>query len=335
MSSEANRSAGDCCRRLSEANAVTELAMSDGGEGWLDAFRLSLGGEEVEVDCCDPLRRSLRASYLRIGTTAVIESARAAGLTLLREEERNPLLADTYGVGLLIAHAVELGCDRLLIGLGGSGTSDAGRGLVEALRDRGCLESAARCEVVVATDVSNPLCGERGAAQVFGPQKGADPAMVKVLDERAKLFAQANARRMGVDCSESAGAGAAGGMGYALIQFLHGRCVPGADLLFDTIGLDRRLESADVVITGEGASDRQTLMGKLPYRLLKRAKSKGVETWLLAGRLQDRDRLLEAGFDRVETINPEGMDMAVAMRKEVAKKNIQDTVQRLIESWEQ
>lgn len=196
---------------------VIALPMSDGGEGMLEAFISALQGSFIDAPAHDPLMRPIRARYGRTADdTAVIETARACGLTLMTAEERNPLLATTYGVGELIAHAIKQGCRNFIIGLGGSGTSDAGMGMLQALANifttdqkieelpDSCLK---KCHFTLACDVRNPLYGPHGAAHIFGPQKGATLEMVCQLDERAKQFAQESARRMGKDLSQHSGAG--------------------------------------------------------------------------------------------------------------------------------
>lgn len=318
------------------------LPMSDGGEGMLQAFNSALGGTIVDVPVHDPLMRPILASYgIAPGGTAVIETARACGLTLMRTEERNPLTATTYGVGELIAHAVKQGCRAFLIGLGGSGTSDAGIGMLQALADQftpdgkpdslgsSCL---AECRFTLACDVRNPLYGPQGAAQVFGPQKGASPDMVRVLDERARRFAESLARSMHKDASQNPGAGAAGGLGYAFMQFFPTCMESGADLLLDRIGFERILQNADLVLTGEGHADRQTLMGKLPERILHHTRKHGLPVWLVAGQASDADVLRNAGFARVDSITPEGMDLYEALQPDTARRNIRKWVENCMES---
>jgi glycerate kinase len=182
-------------------------------------------------------------------------------------------------------------------------------------------------DFTIATDVSNPLYGEQGAAVVFAPQKGATPSMVRELDERARQFARTNARKMGFDRSQAAGAGAAGGLGYAFMQWMDADNVPGIDLWLQLSDFARKAEDADLVITGEGSADRQTLMGKLPMGVLEHAEDAPVA--LIAGRISDRDTLLHAGFAWVECINPPDMSLEEVMRKEVAQHNISLTARRI------
>ena len=365
-SAEANRAAVEgILARMPEAE-VLSIPVSDGGEGWLEAFRSptptpspvgrgtsptpslpsregsptptlpSREGVLVEVDVRDPLMRHISAPYLVMGDTAVIEIAKASGLTLLNEEERNPMIATSYGTGQLVADAVRRGCRHIIVGLGGSATSDCGIGMLRAIIDNfakhGSWDDVHELDAVhftIATDVTNPLCGENGAAHVFAPQKGATQEVVQLLDARAKRFAEVSARHFGYDCQNEPGAGAAGGLGYAFLQYMNAERRSGIDLLLDTIGFDRLLEDASLVITGEGASDRQTLMGKVPYGILQRAKAHQVPVALIAGRIEDRQELLHAGFSQVLCINPPDLPAEEAMKPETAKRNIFDTLQLL------
>ncbi len=341
------------CLRSAEANAaaaagvsevwpdaeVKEVTVSDGGEGFMEAFYAAIGGTIQSVQVHDPLMREVSAKYLLNGQTAVIEVAEACGLWRLNEEERNPLIATSYGVGELILDAVSKGAEEIIVGLGGSGTSDAGIGMVKALEatqtksdEHGTtiplLDSHPTLRFVIASDVNNPLCGENGAAAVYGPQKGATPEMVEELDKRAKVFAEESAQRMGYDCSQEAGAGAAGGLGYALMQYLRAERRSGIDLLLETIGFDSLVQGADLIFTGEGASDRQTLMGKLPVGILHHSGKAPV--CLIAGKISDAETLCQAGFAEAVCINPPHLPLEEAMRPEVAKRNIQETVARIV-----
>ena len=323
-SAEANRAAAAGVLEVWPDADVREVTVSDGGEGFMEAFHAATGGTLRSVQVHDPLMREVTARYLLNGETAVIEVAEACGLWRLKPEERNPLVATSYGVGELVADAVENGAETIIVGLGGSGTSDAGKGMLEKVK---CEMLNVKCDgirVIIATDVENPLCGENGAAAVYGPQKGATPEMVRELDERAKAFAEESAKRMGFDRSEEPGAGAAGGLGYAFMQYLDAERRPGIDLLLETVGFDALVKEADLVITGEGSADRQTLMGKLPVGVLRHAGK--TPTLLIAGKVSDRDELLRAGFVGAECINPPGLPLEEAMRPEVAKQNIEKTI---------
>ena len=324
-SAEANQAASEGIISKKPEAEVVQVPVSDGGEGWLEAFMAAMDGSIVEVSVKDPLMRPVVAQYLVQGDTAVIEIAKASGLTLLKPEERNPMVATSYGTGQLVADAVRRGCKHVIVGLGGSATSDCGMGMLEAIEDSGVIiDNDVR--FTIATDVTNPLCGENGAAYVFGPQKGASHDDVVALDARAKRFAEDSARQMGRDCHNMPGAGAAGGLGYAFLQYMNADCRSGIDLLLDTIRFDDLLQDADLVITGEGSADRQTLMGKLPFGILQRAKRHHVPVMLIAGRIADEQQLLDAGFSRVACINPPGLPLEIAMQPATAKENIRLSV---------
>ena len=326
-SKEANEAAAEGIRRAYPDVEIIKVPVSDGGEGYMEAFHAAIGGKLEEVMVRDPLMRPVTAKYLLQGETAVIEIAQASGLTLLTKEERNPMVATSYGTGQLVADAVRKGARHIIIGLGGSATSDAGIGMLKALisafTKQGQWDDITAFKDVtftIASDVKNPLYGEKGAAHVFAPQKGATPEMVLRLDERARKFAELSAKHFGFDRSQMPGAGAAGGLGYAFLQYLDAKSVSGIQLLLDTIRFKELVKDADLIITGEGSADRQTLMGKLPVGILKQAGS--VPVYLIAGRISDREELLNAGFARVECINPPGISLEDAMRKEVAQQNI-------------
>ncbi len=340
------------------------LTVSDGGEGFLDAVEASGTWQRVTLDVCDPLMRRVRAYYLINKEQAVIEMAQASGLCLLSAEERNPLTASTYGTGQLIADALRRGATHITVGLGGSATSDCGQGMLEALHAEpphplqpppspsqgggADVPSTApsllcssftpslgggRGRCYIATDVTNPLLGQQGAAHTFARQKAAPDmtsaeldAMVEELESRASAFAAESAARLGRDCSGEAGAGAAGGVGYALMQYMGAQRVSGIDFVLDMANFDNCLSDADLVITGEGHADRQTLMGKVPMGILRRAQSRGIPVVLLAGRVSDREALLEAGFAQVCAVTPSTMPLEQALRPEVAQRNIAEAV---------
>ncbi len=334
-SNEANQVAAEGIRNRWPDAKVVQVPVSDGGEGFMEAFHAAIGGELIELTVRDPLMRPVSAQYLLHDKLAVIEIAQASGLTLLSPEERNPMVATSYGTGQLVADAVRKGAEHIIVGLGGSATSDAGIGMLRALIDSFAkhgewddIEELKHVRFTIASDVKNPLCGENGAAHVFAPQKGASPDMVLQLDKRARKFADISAKHFGYDRSEQEGAGAAGGLGYAFLQYMNAGCKPGIELLLDTIKFREIVNDADLVITGEGSADRQTLMGKLSMGILK--QSGNVPVCLIAGRISDKQEILNAGFAHVECINPEGITLEEAMRKEVAMQNIIDTVRKII-----
>ena len=326
-SKQANEAAAEGIRRVCPNAKIVEIPVGDGGEGYMEAFHAAIGGSLEEVVVRDPLMRPVTAKYLLHDEMAVIEIAQASGLTLLTKEERNPMVATSYGTGQLVADAVCKGARHIIIGLGGSATSDCGMGMLKALIDIFAkhgqwddVEALKDVRFTIASDVENPLYGEKGAAHVFAPQKGATPEMVLRLDERAIKFAELSAKHFGYDRSQQAGAGAAGGLGYAFMQYLNAESMSGIQLLLDTIRFKELVADADLIITGEGSADRQTLMGKLPMGILEQAGHTPV--YLIAGRISDREELLNAGFARVDCINPPDITLEEAMRKEVARQNI-------------
>jgi glycerate kinase len=332
-SREANLAAAEGILKSTPSARVVQISVSDGGEGWLEAFQSAIGGERVEVSVYDPLMRPIVSEYLVKDDMAVIEIAKASGLTLLLPEERDPMRATSYGTGQLVVDAVRRGCRHIVVGLGGSATSDCGIGMIRAIIDtfakKGTWDDVQALKGVrftIATDVTNPLCGENGAAHVFAPQKGATPDVVAALDARAMRFAEASARHMGYDRQNEVGAGAAGGLGYAFLQYMNADCRSGIDLLLDAVCFDDLLTTADLVITGEGSADRQTLMGKLPFGILQRALAHQVPVRLIAGRVADRQALLDAGFACVDCINPPDIAIEEAMKPETAQKHISQTL---------
>ena len=331
-SKEANGAAAEGIRGAYPDAEIVEVAVSDGGEGYMEAFHAAIGGQLEEVTVKDPLMRPIMAKYLLNNGMAVIEIAQASGLTLLTQEERNPMVATSHGTGQLVADAVRKGAKHIIVGLGGSATSDAGIGMLRALIDAfkkerwDDIDAFKDVTFTIASDVKNPLYGEQGAAHIFAPQKGATPEMVLALDERARKFAEVSAKHFGFDHSQKPGAGAAGGLGYAFLQYLNAESVSGIQLLLDTIHFKELVADADLIITGEGAADRQTLMGKLPMGVLE--QSGQVPVCLIAGKISDRKELLHAGFARVECINPPDLPIEQAMRKDVAQRNIRQLFTR-------
>lgn len=340
-SAEANSAAAEGVRDVYPDATIVQMPVSDGGEGWMEAFVAAKGGEIIEAEVFDPLMRPIKSQYAICGDTAIIEIAKASGIALLKPSELNPLKTNTFGTGQLIVNAILNGCKKIIVGLGGSATSDCGIGMLTALAENFSDETITKLtesqllkdiNFVIATDVNNPLYGENGAAHVFAPQKGASPEMVKILDANAIKFANEMAAILGYDCSKNPGAGAAGGLGYAFMQFLGAECKSGADLLFDTADFDGKIVDADLIITGEGSADSQTLMGKLPSAILRRATKFGVPVALLAGRVADREKLIAAGFRDVVCINPEGISMSEAIKNDVAKNNLHQTAENFVKT---
>lgn len=306
---------------------IIRLAVADGGEGTVDALVETLGGHLECAEVSDPLGRPVKAAYGIAGDLAIIESAAACGLTLLTKEERNPLITTTKGLGELILAAIDKGCRRFLIGLGGSATNDGGMGMISA---DGFLERARGLSFTVACDVDTPYIGAHGASRVFGPQKGASEEDVEILEERLRGYALKILADTGIDVSDMAGAGAAGGLGGAFRAYLGAELKRGVDLVLDQIGFDSIIDGADLVITGEGCSDYQTLKGKTAAGVLERAKRKGIPVMLVSGAIRDGQMLRDGGFGVIAAASPQGMSLAEAMRPETAESNIYKTVKRLL-----
>lgn len=306
---------------------VVKLAVADGGEGTVEALVDTLGGHLEWAEVSDPLGRPVRAAYGVAGDLAIIESAAACGLTLLTKEERNPLVTSTKGLGELIMAAIDKGCRKFLIGLGGSATNDGGMGMIRA---EGFLEKTKGMKFTVACDVDTPYIGEHGASRVFGPQKGASEQDVEILEERLGGYALTILKETGVDVRDMAGAGAAGGLGGAFCAYLGAELKRGVDLVLDQIDFDSKIHGADLVITGEGCSDYQTLKGKTASGVLERAKRQGIPVALVSGAVRDEQMLRDGGFGIIEAVSPLSMSRAEAMRPEMAKFNICQTVKRLL-----
>lgn len=306
---------------------IVRLAVADGGEGTVDALVETLGGHLEWAEVSDPLGRPVKAAYGIAGDLAIIESAAACGLTLLTKEERNPLITTTKGLGELILAAIDKGSRRFLVGLGGSATNDGGMGMISA---DGFLERARGMKFTVACDVDTPYIGAHGASRVFGPQKGASEQDVEILEERLRGYALKILKDTGIDVSDMAGAGAAGGLGGAFRAYLGAELKRGVDLVLDQIGFDRIIDGADLVITGEGCSDYQTLKGKTAAGVLERAKRKGIPVMLVSGAIRDGQMLRDGGFGIIAAASPQGMSLAEAMRPETAESNIYKTVKRLL-----
>lgn len=303
--------------RAADANAdVVCIPVSDGGEGFLQAYSSLTECRFEECGCHDPLMRIIKACYgvCNNGYT-VIETALSCGINLLEENELNPLVATSYGVGEMLADAIRKGHEKLLVGLGGSATSDCGLGMLKALIDKFCpnktiydlqdyfAEQHPELSITIACDVDAVLYGDRGAAYMFGTQKGAGDDMKKLLDRRAETFAEMAAKRIKTDMSMRSGAGAAGGLGYAFMQFLNAKVVSGIDVLLKAADFTDKLKDANLVITGEGRADRQTVLGKAAYGIMKTAEQQSVATLLIAGQIEDEQLLRDAGFKYVIPIN--------------------------------
>lgn len=314
--------------------------MADGGEGTVDALLAAVGGERRECWVRGPMGEPVRAHWGWLGEgTAVIEMAAASGLHWVPREQRDARVASSFGTGELIAEALQAGASRIILGLGGSATNDAGAGLLQALGMRflddqgrelaaggaalaaldqldlsGLDARLLQVQIEVAADVDNPLCGARGASAVFGPQKGATPEQVAELDTALGRFARIAAATLGEDHAEYPGVGAAGGLGFAARAFLKATFRPGIELVAELSGLAEAVQGANLVITGEGRMDAQTLHGKTPVGVARVAQDAGVPVIALAGSLgEDYQALYDAGIEAAFSLAPGPLSLEQAM----------------------
>lgn len=307
---------------------IMNVPMADGGEGTVDALIDALNGKKVEVEVTGPLgNEKVKAyfGYMEDTKTAVMEMAKASGIGLLAPEKRNPLLTSTYGTGEMMAAALDLGAEKIIIGIGGSVTNDGGAGMAQALGvkffdEKGAelplgggalgdlatldlknLDSRlAKTQITVASDVTNPLVGPHGASHVFGPQKGATPEMVAQLDANLAHYAQVIKRNLGKDLANYPGAGAAGGLGAGLLAFTGAELKPGIEIVVEITGLAEKIKKADYVFTGEGGMDFQTKFGKAPYGVAKVAQSFQKPVFAFAGYIgKDVEVLYDEGMTAI------------------------------------
>lgn len=328
------------CDVVADADVVA-VPISDGGEGLSEC----VGGVMVEARASDPLGRAITTRYAVRDDTAVIALASASGLTLLTPSERDPLVTNTFGTGELLRDAVERGCRKIILGLGGSATNDCATGMLRALGFRfldaagveltttidilehtehikGCASLLRGVNVAVAVDVDNPLCGARGAAEVYARQKGATDADVERLDRAARHFAGVVARTVAADYSAEQGMGAAGGAAFGLRALLGVRPTSGIDLMLNLVNFDALVEGADLVVTGEGCVDKQTVMGKAPSGVLRYALRHDVCCIAVGGGVRWCDELRHSGFTAIYAATPDGMPLSEAMHRDTAYHNL-------------
>lgn len=317
---------------------VIRMPVADGGEGTAALLARALGGQMRSCGVTGPLGMPVRAEYGVAGDTAIIEIAQACGLQLLKPEERNPLLTTTRGVGEMLLHARKNGCNRFLVCLGGSSTCDGGAGM---LAIPGLLDAMSGTEMTILCDVDNPFTGPSGAARVFGPQKGASPADIELLEARMLRMAERIKSETGTDVTALPGAGAAGGLGGAFMACFKARKQRGIDAVLDAIGFDAALQGASLVITGEGKSDAQTLSGKAALGVLRRCqsvlrqsgnlpgRSSNVPVALISGRIEDREALQAAGFNPIIEVTPRNMPLQLALSPTIARQNLSSHMKSL------
>jgi len=338
---EAGMAAAEGARRAVPGVECVVRPLADGGEGTVEALVEGMGGEMRSVRVAGPFGSPVDAVYGVAGETAIMEMAQAAGITLASGAEKNPLVATTFGVGEMIRDAVERGCRRFVVGIGGSATNDAGAGMLQALgfrlldecgadisRGGAGLASLARidrsavpaelgeCEFRVACDVANPLCGRNGASAVFGPQKGASPEMVETLDAALAHFAS--------------GAGAAGGLGFAFREFLGGELKSGVEIVLEETRLADAIRDADLVVTGEGRLDAQTVMGKAPIGVARLAKSLGKKVLAFSGcAAPDANVVNEHGIDAFFPVLRQVTSLEEALDRKNAAANLAATAEQV------
>ena len=326
------------------------VPMADGGEGTVDALVAARNGRKVELDVSGPFIQQKVQGYFGLienDQTAVIEMALANGIHLIESSQRNPLLTSTLGTGEIIKAALELGVSKIIIGLGGSVTNDAGAGMAQALGAKFLDENGQAVqvgggqlaqiqsidlsqldprlkstEIVIASDVNNPLCGENGASHVFAPQKGATSEMVEVLDQNLSHFADLVAQHIGQDFQDIAGAGAAGGLGFGLMAFAGAKIRSGVEIVIEETGLSEKIDQADYVFTGEGGIDFQTKFGKTPFGVAQVAKLFNKPVIAFAGYVgKGIEELYDEGFTAIFGIVDGACDLQTALKN--GEKNLE------------
>lgn len=342
-------------RVLPDAETVM-VPLSDGGDGIVDALVYSTGGKIMTTKVTGPFGKKVMAKWGILGNkvTSVVEMSKASGITLVPKGKLNPLTATTYGTGELIRSALDVGCRKLITGIGGSATNDGGTGMAQALGvkfldsegqelpwggaalinlsrvDISRLDSRlAKCQVMVACDVANPLCGEEGASMVYGPQKGATDEMCQRLDAALSHYAEVLKRDLDVEVKDMPGAGAAGGLGAGLVAFLSAELRSGIEIVSEAVGLDNYLKGASLVFTGEGRIDTQTLFGKTVSGVAERAKRLKVPVVAIVGEIAGDSREFYAhGIDAVMSITPGPVSLRKAMSN--AEKLTADAAERAL-----
>ena len=322
---------------------VIRVPIADGGEGTVEALTTATGGSIHYEEVVGPMGEPVQAHWgiLGDGTTAVIEMASASGLPLVPQNKRDPRITTTYGTGQLVRAALDKGIRRIVIGIGGSATNDAGTGMAQALGAKFVDDSGVELpaggaalarltridltgldgrlndtEILAACDVDNPLCGPRGASAVYGPQKGATPKMVAELDAALRVFATVATAATGKEVAEWSGAGAAGGLGAGLLFFTHAKLRPGVEVVLEATNFNQLVSRADLVITGEGRTDFQTAFGKAPVGVAKAAKTFGVPVICISGGLgKGHEDVLAHGIDGVNSMVPMPMSLEECMEQ--------------------
>ena len=331
--------------------------LADGGEGTVEALSIGMGGRLINVDVTGPVGRKVRAVYGIVDSskTAIIEMSQAAGITLVSGDERNPLYTTTFGVGELIKDAINKGCRHFVVGIGGSATNDCGIGMLQALgyefldkegnqvgfgasgvrdivsiRDENVIKELSECYFRVACDVNNPLCGELGCSAIYGPQKGATKEMVADMDGWLKNYSKIVKEKYPDADSEYPGTGAAGGLGYAFFNFTNSKLESGIKIVLDETKLEEYVKDADIVVTGEGRLDHQTVMGKAPVGVANIAKKYNKKVIAFSGSVtEDAGVCNEHGIDAFFPILRRIVTLEEAMQTDTAKQNLTDTAEQV------
>nr|WP_315085910.1 glycerate kinase [uncultured Lachnoanaerobaculum sp.] len=331
--------------------------LADGGEGTVEALSIGMGGRLINVDVTGPVGRKVNAVYGIVDSskTAIIEMSQAAGITLVSGNEKNPLYTTTFGVGELIKDAINKGCRHFVVGIGGSATNDCGIGMLQALgyefldkegnqvgfgasgvrdivsiRDENVIKELSECYFRVACDVNNPLCGDLGCSAIYGPQKGATKEMVADMDGWLKSYSKiVKGKYPDADC-EYPGTGAAGGLGYAFFNFTNSKLESGIKIILDETKLEEYVKDADIVVTGEGRLDHQTVMGKAPVGVANIAKKYNKKVIAFSGSVtEDAGVCNEHGIDAFFPILRRIVTLEEAMQTDTAKQNLTDTAEQV------
>ncbi len=354
---EAGKSIEDGIKKVYPDANVNVRPLADGGEGTAYALTTGMGGEWVQLQVKGPLGNPVDCSYgiLKESGTAIMEMSSAAGITLVSNNERNPMNTTTYGVGEMIRDAIQRGCRKFIIGIGGSATNDGGIGMLQALgygfldregnqvpfgakglavlekiTDDKVISELSECTFKIACDVNNPLCGENGCSAVFGPQKGATPSMVLEMDQWMEHYADLAKKKFSKADKTYKGAGAAGGLGFAFLTFTNAVLQPGIEIVLEETNLQDYVKKSDIVITGEGRLDAQTVMGKAPIGVAKLAKKHQKLVVAFSGSVT-REAVVcnEAGIDAFFPILRNILTLEEAMKKETAATNLTETAEQV------
>ena len=350
---QAGNAVKDAINRLDDKHQVLVKPLADGGEGTVEALAESTNAQMIELSVKGPLLNPVNAKYciLKDTNTAIIEMAAASGITLISDGERNPLETTTYGVGELIKDAISRGCRRFIVGIGGSATNDGGTGMLTALgyeflnenkepialgakglkdlceiKTDNVIPELKECNFNIACDVTNPLCGEKGCSAVFGPQKGATPEMIKDMDNWLEKYAEISKTVSKKSDKNYPGAGAAGGLGFAFLAFTNATLKSGIQIILEEIDIENDIKNADVVVTGEGRLDSQTVMGKAPIGVAKLAKKYGKKVVAFSGCVtEDAEICNEHGIDAYFPIVRGVTTLEDALNSSNAYKNLNAT----------